>query len=324
MKKFIMTLVYFCLPIIILSIPVDYLLSNKLKELNNFSGGENLVWNDIYKGKIDDEIFIYGSSRAWVHIDPQLLEEKLGRTAYNFGVDGQNFHIQNLINQELMTYNSKSKYIIYSLDIFTLRKNDGIYHNIQFLPYMFMNNNLHNYLSSYTGHSYFDYYLPMIRYAGKGKVIQEALKFSISNDTSRPLRVKGYRGKEAVWNDDLKKAKASTDKFMITIDSSLTAKFNLFLDECKRQDIIVILVYTPEYIEGQNFVVNRAKIISLYEEIAKKNNLFFLDYSNDTISKQRKYFYNSSHLNKTGAELFTNKLIKDLKKTNTQTGIFNN
>ncbi|MGM0933393.1 MAG: hypothetical protein ACQEWD_08110 [Bacteroidota bacterium] len=95
MKKFILTVIYFCLPIFILSVPLDYFLSNKLSELNKFAGGENLVWNDIYNGKIDDEIFIYGLFRAWVHISPQILEEKLGRTAYNFGFDGQNFDILN-------------------------------------------------------------------------------------------------------------------------------------------------------------------------------------------------------------------------------------
>jgi hypothetical protein len=323
MKKFILTLLYFFLPVIILSIPIDFLLSNKLKELNNFAEGENLVWNDIYKGKIDDEIYIYGSSRAWVHIDPQILEEELGRTAYNFGVDGQNFYIQNLRNQELMTYNPKPKYIIYSLDVFTLGKSSGLYNDIQFLPYMLMNDNLYDYLSSYKGYSYFDYYLPMLRYVGKGEVIKKALIHSISWQTSKPVRVKGYKGQKKVWNDDLKKAIKKIDVFEIQTDTSLVEKFNLFLDECKINNIEVIFVYTPEYIEGQNFVANRNEIITLYEEIAKKHDILFLNYSDDEINVQKKYFYNASHLNKTGAELFTNKLIKDLIRTNTQTGIYN-
>ncbi len=322
MRKFILTLLYFCLPVIILSFSVDYLLSNRLQELNNFAQGENLVWNDIYEGEIDDEIFIYGSSRAWVHIDPQLLEEKLGRTAYNFGVNGHNFYLQNFRNQELLANSPKPKYIIYSLDVFTLGNGSGLYNNIQFLPYMFMNDNLYNNLSSYTGYSYFDYYLPLIRYAGKDEVIKEALKFTISSDTSKLARVKGYKGNNKVWNDDLKKAINKIDVFEIKIDSSLVEKFNFFLDKCKINNIEVIFVYTPEFIEGQNFVANRKEIITLYEEIAKKHDILFFNYSDDEINLQKKYFYNASHLNKTGAELFTNKLIQDLIKTDQKTGIY--
>ena len=39
-------------------------------------------------------------------------------------------------------------------------------------------------------------------------------------------------------------------------------------------------------------------------------------FSTDAISYQKKYFYNSVHMNKTGAELFTAKLIDTLKQSN--------
>tara|TARA_R100000935_G_scaffold14097_1_gene28401 strand:- start:165 stop:1124 length:960 start_codon:yes stop_codon:yes gene_type:complete len=316
MKKFILTVNYFFLPILILSVPLDYFFSKQLSESTKFAGGENLVWNDIYNGKINDDIFIYGSSRAWVHISPQILEEKLGRTAYNFGFDGQNFDIQNLVHQEVLRYNSKPKYIIYSLDVFTFMRKDEIHNNIQFLPYMFMNGNLRSYLSSYNGHSYYDYYLPMIRYAGKSQVIQQALKFSNNRDSVRPFRLKGYRGKEALWNDDLKKAKEKQSNLVIKIDSELVEDFKVFLDKCESDNIKVIFVYTPEYFEGQNFVSNRSEIISLYKKIAENRQIPFIDYSDDILSTQREYFYNSSHLNKKGAELFTKKLSEDLINTN--------
>lgn len=315
MKKFILTVTYFFLPILILSMPLDYFFSKQLSESSKFAGGENLVWNDIYDGKINDDIFIYGSSRAWVHISPQILEEKLGRTAYNFGFDGQNFKIQNLVHQEVMRYNSKPNYIIYSLDIFTFERKDEIYNNNQFLPYMFMNDNLRSYLSSYNGHSYYDYYLPMIRYAGKSHVIQQALKFS-NNKAIGPFRIKGYKGQDALWNDDLKKAKEKQSNLVIKIDSELVEDFKVFLDKCESDNIKVIFVYTPEYFEGQNFVSNRGEIISLYKKISENRQIPFIDYSDDILSTQKEYFYNSSHLNKKGSELFTKKLSEDLINTN--------
>lgn len=323
MKKFILSLLYFCLPVIILSIPIDYLLSNKLKKLNNFALGENLVWNHIYDGNVNDDIVIYGSSRAWVHIDPLLIESKLGRTAYNLGIDGHNFWLQNLRHQELLKYNQKPDYIIYSVDVFTLAKRKDLYNYDQFLPYMLGNDNIHDFTSSYEGFSYFDYNFPLIRYEGKKNVIRQAFKTSILEDNAKLARVKGYRGIEKKWNKDFDKAKQKKVNFSVEIDLATVDKFNLFLNECKKNSIQVIFVYTPEYIEGQKFVTNRNEIVTLFEEIAMKHNILFLNYSDNSISKQKKYFYNALHLNKTGAELFTNKLIKDLIRTNVQTGIYN-
>lgn len=323
MKKFILTLLCFCLPIIILLIPIDYLLSNKLKGLNDFAKGENLVWNDIYNSNVNDDIVIYGSSRAWVHIDPLLIESKLGRKAYNLGIDGHNFWLQNLRHQELLKYNQKPDYIIYSIDVFTLAKRKDLYNYDQFLPYMLGNDNIHDFTSSYEGFSYFDYNFPLIRYEGKKNVIRQAFKTSILEDNAKLARVKGYRGIEKKWNKDFDKAKQKKVNFSVEIDLASVEKFELFLDECEKNSIKVIFVYTPEYIEGQEFVSNRNEIVSLFEEIALKHKILFLNYSDTSISKQKKYFYNALHLNKTGAELFTNKLIKDLIRTNSQTGIYN-
>lgn len=88
--------------------------------------------------------------------------------------------------------------------------------------------------------------------------------------------------------------------------------FDTFLQECKNNNIKVTLVYTPEHIEGQNFISNRKEVIDLYKNFAEKYNLRFLDYSADSICLKKMYFYNTTHLNKKGSELFTKKLAQDL------------
>lgn len=65
MKRVIKKIFLFYLPIILLSYPLDKSISNYLKQSNKCYG-EYEVWNDIYSGKINADIAIYGSSRAWV------------------------------------------------------------------------------------------------------------------------------------------------------------------------------------------------------------------------------------------------------------------
>ena len=127
-------------------------------------------------------------------------------------------------------------------------------------------------------------------------------------------RIRGYQAQDKLWNSDFDRAKKTMKNYEKPLDNGTIILFERFLNECETQNIKLLFVYIPEYIEGQKFVKNREKIVSLYKKYSKKNHIPFYDFSNDSISYQKKYFYNASHMNKTGAELFTKKLIDSLQK----------
>jgi hypothetical protein len=52
----------------------------------------------------------------------------------------------------------------------------------------------------------------------------------------------------------------------------------------------------------------------LIGHFSKKYDVPLLDHSNDAMSYKTIYFYNSEHLNKTGAQLFSKKLAGDLER----------
>ena len=151
MKKFIKNILLFILPIISIAYLIDSIISNQLKKDNSYAGGEYTVWNDLYNGNVDSEIVVYGSSRAWVHIDPIILENNLGKTSYNLGIDGHNFWLQYLRHKTLLKYNTKPKYIIFSVDVSSLYKRKGLHNLEQFLPYMLFDRDIMKYTSSYRG-----------------------------------------------------------------------------------------------------------------------------------------------------------------------------
>ena len=101
-------------------------------------------------------------------------------------------------------------------------------------------------------------------------------------------------------------------KLNIKQDSGCLTLFEKYLNTCEQNHIKVIFVYSPEYIDGQHFVENRDEILGTYRRIASRHSIPFFDYSSDSISLDRSFFYNASHLNKRGAEVFTNKLARDL------------
>ncbi len=321
MKNFIFRILIFFLPLCLISYSIDVLISRNLKKSKTYADGEFTTWNDIYEGKVNSDIVIYGSSRAWEHIDPTMIGDSLHTTAYNLGINGHTFWLQYFRHKLLLENNTKPKLIIHSLDIFTLNKGEDLFNSDQFLPYMLFNTKMKEATISYNGYHFLDYNLPLIRYYGKKDAIKCALELSNHSHVDSVFRVRGFYGQNKPWNDDFEKVKERMKYYQAKYDSASIILFEKYLIECKSKNIKIIFVYTPEYIEGQKFIKNKNELMAIFTGFSKKYNIPFYDYSDDPISFQKKYFYNVLHLNKSGAELFTSKLIADLKKDFFSTGL---
>lgn len=287
---------------------VDVFISYQLKNSNNFQG-EIEVWNAIFEGNIDTDIAIYGSSRAWTQLNPAIFKTVLGKKVYNFGLDGHNFWLQYLRHRLYLKHNPKPKTIILNLDIFTLQKREDLYNLEQFLPFMFWDDDIKTFTSSYNGFSNADYYLPFARYSGKTSVLKEVFA-NMNQSEKTSFRIDGFRSFDYAWG--FKNTEELKEYHIAIHDESITL-LNKFLKECKRLEIQVILLYTPEELEGQRKIVNRKRLVQLYDSISSANNIPFLNYSKDSIQDSKAYFYNAMHLNTKGTNIISEKIAEELK-----------
>ena len=293
------------LPLFLISYPIDLFVSKNLKKSNKYAQKEYPLWNDLFEGNINSDILIYGNSRAWVHFDPFIIQDKLQFSVYNLGIDGHNFWLQFFRHQVLLAYNIKPKLIILSIDAFTFNKNKELYNFKQFLPYMLWNQEVQSATSRYDVFKPYDFWLPLVRYYGHSEVFEIATR-QYTGHLSNPItRINGYQGQDKVWNTDFENSKAKMSAYTIDVDMQLISLFEEFIQDCIAQDIKLVFVYSPEYIEGQQFLSNRESIISMYKKFSAKYDIPFYDYSNDSISFKKKYFYNATHLNKLGSEVFS-------------------
>lgn len=312
MKKFVLKIFYFFSPIIILSYPIDYVISSYLSKSNQ-APGEFEVMDDIYNSKANCDIAIYGSSRAWIHIDPKIMSDSLNCKVYNFGNDGHTFDLQYLRHLEFLKHNIKPKTIILSVDIFSFHKPLGLYEAGQYLPYMLWNFDIMKYTSFYDYYNRLEYIIPLVRYLGKNNELKTVSEYMANGVPTEKYRHNGYLGMDLKWNDDFDKVKAKKKSYAIKLDQEKINLFYTFINECKKMKINLILLYTPEYVEGQKFVSNREELLELYKKNAKEYHLKFYDYSDDEICFDKTLFYNAEHLNKKGAEIFTSKFAHALK-----------
>ena len=315
MKKFVTNTLWFIFPAFILAYPLDLFMSYYLSQTHEYPG-EYEVWNDIYNSDANCDIAIYGSSRAWVHIDPKIISDSLGLKAYNFGIDGHSFWLQYLRYLEHLKYNEEPSTIILSVGLETLQKGGELYQLDQFLPYMLWNSNIQEYTSSYIGYSILDYYLPLVRYSGKTSASNLIKQNIVKGKGTNSYRQNGFLGMDREWNSDIEKAKTQLKSLRTKMDANCILLFDKFINECKANNIELILVYTPEYIDYQKVWENRDDVVKIYKDFSMKYAVDFIDYSNDSICLDKTYFYNGSHLNSLGADVFSKKLACDLKARN--------
>ena len=116
-------------------------------------------------------------------------------------------------------------------------------------------------------------------------------------------------GQDLAWDDSKLKC---TKPYIANIDTTLLHLFSDYIKELQSDSIVPILVAAPVYVGATEIVININDINNVYKQLAEQYNILFLDYSNVMLSLDTTYFYNATHMNKKGAELFSIQLANDL------------
>lgn len=291
---------------------LDAFLDAQMKQLKYEDAS---VWNDISKGGIDADIVVIGSSRAATHIDPALIKSLTGMSCYNLGMMGHNFFIEDARYNYYRKFNKPPQLIILSLDYESLQRRSDLFNHTQFLAYL-DDSTIAASTRQYEGFSKFDYKIPLLRYVGEQTLIFSLFKNYFRPDGNKPDRINGFFARDFHWNDDVDKTLDTLTPYIVNPDSLSVMAFDKFLVDCNQQNIQVLFVHTPVHPLGQMKVINRKEIIEMYRSMAKGAKYSFIDYAGDTMSSNKTYFMNSTHLNKYGAGVFTRKLIQDLERQN--------
>lgn len=311
MLQFVKKIIFFCLMLSILSFGLEYLITETLKKS---SAEPFLQWNTVFNKKINADIVINGSSKAWTQFSPLILQDSLNSSVYNLGVDGYPFLMQEAKYNLYKRNNISPKIVIQVASTNTLGKREGLYRGYQFSPYL-SDSIINKVTSQYIGLSNIEKKMPLLKYSGEYNNILKGLINSFSNGKLyKSNLVRGYYGRPWDWDDSFNKFKKVNSNGITNIISEQSkSKFEKYLADCLRDEVILILVCPPSYFEAQKLINNYDEIMKIYTNYSKIDGVYFLDYSSSYLSTNKLYFYNSQHLNKKGSELFSQLLAEDIK-----------
>ncbi|PZX47649.1 hypothetical protein [Algoriphagus chordae] len=277
------------------------------------------AWKDLFEGKIDDDLVILGSSRAYNHFDPKQIEEKTGISTYNLAFTGTVYRQQKMKLLTYLNYNPRPKILAWVLDLHTFTESDNFYGYeklIAFNEYM----EVKIALQTYNLYPNTYQFLPLSKYGNRPVIMWMGLK-NYFFGSKEPLSVyKGYSGRDLKWDGSEfeKLRKVNIDGVFTEFSKSEIDDFEKVINKLKEDEIDIILIFSPIYAKVLEYENNSKSIISNYKDMARKLDVSFLDYSQLEINRDTVYFYNANHLNAKGVKKFMTLFSRDINMLNAQ------
>jgi hypothetical protein len=99
-----------------------------------------------------------------------------------------------------------------------------------------------------------------------------------------------------------------SEEYPFPVDQERVALLERFINDCQQHHIQLIMVESPMYI------CSKQDVFIFPCNLAAKHHIKFIDHYRDTdFVGHAELFYDFGHLNRQGAELYSNKLAKELK-----------
>jgi len=271
--------------------------------------------NRAMSGKVNAAIVVNGSSRALVHYDPRIIEDATGQSAYNLGMNGVLTDIQLPVLKAYLRHNSGTKLVIQNLDAFSLKATGPgeIYDVPLYVPYL-DDPELYRGLLAIDPAVWKWRHIPLYGYTVEDTRFTWTRGLLAFVGVQPPEDyIKGFNPRHLSWTGDFEAFRASVGRgITYTVQAKAAADLEALIDATRSTGAEILFVYSPEYFEAQGLVLNRAEILAAFAALAARRGVEFWDYSGSSISRDRRLFYNSQHLNADGAALFSEELSRRL------------
>lgn len=262
------------------------------------------------------EIAIFGSSVSDAGVNSPLIQRLTGLSTYNFSFGGTRFMQYKGLISELNTNNQTTKVVIFAETYFSFSPVSALTTFENYLPGIDKDNIYEPLFAIQPDLVWRCRYIPFYKYTFVPHTYYLSSfdgwkRFLLNSQSVDSLLGFGpvYRDWEPDQDEALKKAKF----FTVQIDSEIVQKYISLVLDLKKNGRSVALILTPIYTEISKKLTDFNPIRKTLKEISLKTQTPFWDFTSTSICTNKSYFYNSNHLNKTGADLFSRMLADSIK-----------
>lgn len=304
MRTFLKRLLVFLLLFGAVAVSLDMVLKEGLRRRSTGTFG---VWNRVVQGRMDAEVLLLGSSRALMHFDAEAIGRRTGLRCYTIGMDG------NQIGHQLpwlithLKHNPAPRLLVQNVDLISLAPDTDVFFPSQYPPYL-NEDAVYEDLLRTDATWWKDRWIPLYSFARFGYGYAGiAVKGLLGlEDTLRDPLTLGFQRQDLPWDGTFDRFKAAHPQGVRRANTA-EARLTLatLIRTAQHAGSRVVLVYTPELAEMQRLTHDREGLIDTIRGIADEAGVPFWDFSGADICQDRRWFYNSQHLNGAGVDRFT-------------------
>ena len=286
---------------LILLIISDFFIGNILEYCYfNVKSGVIFDANESFT-KTKSDILIFGSSRANHHYNPKIIENETNMTCYNTGRDGYFIFYQTALLQSILKRYTPKKIILDFSGSLSHSQND-LDRLSAIMPYYENNKEINYILKLKSNFEFLKLNSKLYRYNSMLTTIIKGNYYKINEDTYNGFKpLFGQIDEQLVSSNNITQVRLKIDKDKMFV---LEEFFRL----CRENNIELIVVLSPMFEVLSTTHDDSVKII---KSLSKKYKFDFIDFS-DNMDFLGKYnlFKDKGHLNSTGADLFTKRLLE--------------
>jgi hypothetical protein len=268
---------------------------------NRMVGGERARAHYVINKSADD-VLIMGSSRAWNHYIPQVIEDSLGLTVYNAGRSAQSLLYQKTLLKMFLPRH-QPKIII--LDI---NENDLVF---EARKYEIFGSLMPYYATNEAFREEFDRVNPQFKYFGwLNTVVYNSSLFSIFYRSLKP-KEDLHKGFQALVGERVSRIEMVDNCSELTdVDPQMRLALHEIISLCENHNIRLICVLSPRAVD---FKCVRRDYQSVKNELARKN-VYTIDFTNNQKFRSNlTLMRDPAHLNGKGALEFSKDIAHIIK-----------
>jgi hypothetical protein len=262
--------------------------------------------------ELNNDVVIFGSSHAANHYVPEIIEEVMGMSCYNAGVQGQRIIFHTTV-ESIMLKRYKPKLIVLNIDPYWLFENPDSYDALSDLnPYYYKySEEIAPVLQLKSDYEKYKLLSKLYQY---NSTIAHIAKYWLSEqkDYRGYMPLEGQLSAEAV-NTNTKSIELESENNSAEIfDPNFIKAVETFIVNARNAGVKLIFVTSP-HVNLFDFSDNKS--FNKIKEIAALNNVPILDYYvNDQFTGKHEFYKDHSHLNIAGAKYFSKIVAEDLMK----------
>jgi len=297
LRKFI----FFLFKAIVIVLALDFALGKGLEKLyDRMSVGEKARANFFIKSDVSD-VVIFGSSRALYHYHAGVLSDSLQTSVYNAGRSNQTI-LYDLALLKCILKRHTPKMVVVDVSEDELVMNPKKYELLSaLLPYCRYDKDIYAiYKKTNPGYAFWSWSRSLPYNSSVFATLYRGTMRGKDND------IHGFLNHSGVYKDSIKVADNCHSTY--ALDPVLMEAFTEIVSLCKQYQVLLYVSVSPRYMQ---YRCERGEYTA-FKKLARENGVTIHDYVNMFVDGS--YFSDPSHLNGQGAQEFSKRIARDLKK----------